>query len=118
MSVNSAKGILNEYDIKYEIIGNGNFVLSQSPESNDEKSSTLSTLILYTIEYDDIVTVPNLVGKDISEATQECINAGLNIKIKGSVDGGFVVSQSLPLGARVARASVIELTVLVTDYED
>ncbi len=118
MSVNSAKSVLKEYDIKYEIIGNGNFVLSQSPSPNDVISSTLSTLILYTVEYDELVCVPNLVGKDISAATRECINLGLNIRIKGSSDGGSVVSQSLPLGAKVTRGSVIELTVLVTDYED
>ena len=46
------------------------------------------------------------------------INNGLNISISGSGNGGTVVSQSLPLGAKVKRGEVIDLKTLVTDYED
>lgn len=117
-TVKSAKDELEKLGIKYEIIGDGDLVLSQSPTHHDTISSTLSTVILYTTKTNGYVTVPNLVGKEISAAVKECADLGLNIKLGGSMDGGTVVAQSLPVGAQVERGCVIELTAMVTDFED
>ncbi len=117
-TVKSAKDELDKLGIKYEIIGDGDLVLSQSPTRHDTVSSTLSTVILYTTKTNDYVTVPSLIGKEISVAVKECADLGLNIKLRGSIDGGNVIAQSLPVGAQVERGCVIELTAMVTDFED
>lgn len=117
-TVKSAKEALDTLGIKYEIIGDGDLVLAQSPTHHDTISSTLSTVMLYTTKQSDKITVPSLVGKEISVAVAECTALGFNIKLRGSIDGGIVTAQSLPVGAQVERGCVIELTAMVTDFED
>ena len=117
-TVKSATDTLNAVGLKYEIVGDGDFVLSQSPTHHDTISNATSRVILYTQKIDDTVTVPSLVGKEISLAVEECIALGLNVRLGGSIDGGNVVSQSLPAGALVTRGSVIELVAMVSDFED
>lgn len=118
LDIESAKKKLNEQSIKYEIVGNGETVISQTPGADDIITSINSKIILYTSATEDHVYIPNFVGMPINEAVNHAINSGLNISISGSGNGGIVVSQSLPLGARVKRGEVINLTTLVTDYED
>ncbi len=118
LNVNSAKQVLNELGVTYEVIGNGEFVLEQTPTSLDKISSTLTTVILYTEECTDLITVPSLVGKEVSLASRECIELGLNVVIGGSIDGGEIVYQSLPVGAKVKKGTVIKLTAQILDYED
>jgi len=117
MSTTSAKNELTALNLKYEIVGSGDFVLSQTPSHGNYVENTDTIIYLYTDEYSNLICVPSLVGKDISEAASICIALGLNLKIDGA-NGGNVVSQSLPPGALVPRGEIIKLTVLVTDYED
>lgn len=118
LDIENAKKALSDQNIKYEIIGNGETVISQTPGADDVITSINSKIILYTNKTEDYVYVPNLVGMHISEAVSHAINNGLNISISGSGDGGTVISQSLPLGAKVKRGEVINLKTLVMDYED
>jgi stage V sporulation protein D (sporulation-specific penicillin-binding protein) len=117
MSVSSAKGELNKLNIKFEIIGDGDIVLFQTPTAGNYIESIETTLYLYTEEEGNEVSVPNLSGKDISEAVSICISLGLNVSIRG-FDSGNVVSQSLPPGELVKKGEIIKLTVLTTDFED
>ena len=55
---------------------------------------------------------------ELDEAVKTAINAGLNIRISGSIGGGVVMSQSLPLGAKVRRGEVIKLETMARDFED
>ena len=118
LSKSEAVKRIEKIGLSYEIVGDGDTVLSQTPSAEDTIDRKNSKIILYTSENEDIVTVPSLVGKSASEAVRDAINAGLNIKIVGCGDGGNVTSQSIPLGARVKRGSVITLTTMITDYED
>lgn len=118
LSVSDAKKLLDEKELKYEVIGNGEIVLSQTPTKKDTVTSSLTTVLLYTNKESESTTVPALVGKEISEAVKLCVDNGLNIKISGSTEGGTVTSQSLPSGAIVKKGAVIELKVLVYDFED
>lgn len=118
LNVEAAKKELNELKISFEIIGDGETVISQTPGPNDIITSINSKIILYTSPIEDYVYVPGLIGMPIEEAVTYAINNGLNISISGSGNGGTVVSQSLPLGAKVKRGEVIDLKTLVTDYED
>jgi len=118
LDVETAKKTLNELKISYEVIGDGDIVISQTPGADDIITSINSKIILYTSQPEDYVYVPSLIGMPINEAVALAINNGLNISISGSGNGGTVVSQSLPLGAKVKRGEVINLRTLITDYED
>ena len=113
----SAIEILNKSGINHEIVGDGEFIIRQTPEPLDTINSSLSKIILYTEEADDYVSVPTLVGLEISEAVTLAVNSGLNIRLSGNKESGNVVRQSLPQGARVKRGSVIELEILICDFE-
>lgn len=117
LSRESAKAKLEESGLNYEIIGEGDFVISQTPEKGDCINNSLSKIILYTENTDDYVSVPALVGLEASEAVKAAINSGLNIRLKGNKESGSVITQSLPVAARVKRGSVIELEILICDFE-
>lgn len=116
MNVSDVADKLDLDGIKYEVVGNGDIVISQSPGAEDIINSNNSRVILYTESETGKVTVPALIGKPIDEAVKIAVNAGLNVKIIGP--GGEVIAQSLPLGAIVNRGKVITLTTLITDYKD
>ncbi len=118
LSLNSAKQLLNEKKLSYEIIGDGSLVLSQAPTSLDTITSSKTKIYLYTTENTDYITIPALVGKDIASAIEECVNLGLNIEVFGSKTGGVTTYQSLPVGSRVKKGSVIKLKALILDFED
>ena len=118
LSVEDAVLKLKEAALSYEIVGDGDTVIAQTPGANDRITHKHSKIILYTKETEDLVTVPNLVGRTVDEATKIAIDAGLNVSISGSFYGGEVISQSLPLGAVVKRGEVIHIITLVTDFED
>ena len=56
------------------------------------------------------------------EANRMAINSGLNICISGVKDPSYnnlcVVWQSIEVGSKVARGTVIEIKILRTDFED
>ena len=112
-----AKEKLENSKMNYEIIGNGDFVLKQTPEKGDTISNSLSKVILYTEEAEDFISVPALVGLEISEAVAKAVNSGLNIRLTGNKEIGNVITQSLPVGAKVKRGSIIELEILICDFE-
>ena len=117
LSRESAKAKLEESGLNYEIMGEGDFVISQTPEKGDYINNSLSKIILYTENTDDYVSVPALVGLEASEAVKTAVNSGLNIRLKGNKESGSVITQSLPVGARVKRGSIIELEILICDFE-
>ena len=97
-------------------MGNGDIILNQTPLPNSIISRKNSSVILYTVQSDDIITVPKLVGLSLNEASVIAINYGFNLMIEGN--GGTVTEQSLPLGAMVKRGSVIKIKTLNFDHED
>ena len=67
-----------------------------------------STIVLYTEENSvrTSVTVPNLIGKPLSEAKSELAGRNLNINYSGS---GKVVSQDVPEGTSIEQGTIITL---------
>ncbi|MBO7304255.1 MAG: PASTA domain-containing protein [Clostridia bacterium] len=118
MSVSEAKEKIKALGLNYEVVGDGDTVISQTPTIGDFISSDHSKIILYTKRVEEYVTVPELVGMSIAEAANAALSAGLNIEISGSGGAGTVISQSLPLGARVMRGETVKLVTMITDYED
>ena len=117
LNTKSAQNELKDLGIKYEVVGMGEIVLYQTPSNGNYIEHSDTVVYLYTEQAPDAVTVPNLCGKDISEAATICISLGLNVTVTGS-HGGNVVYQSLPPGALVAKGESIKLTALITDFED
>lgn len=123
LSVETAKNLIAKDKISYEIIGDGNKIVSQIPSAGCEFTYPISKIILYTEkENERLVEVPNLVGKKLSDAIIIAAGCGLNIKILGKVSSGlsydYVSYQSLEYGKKVERGSVIALRVITTDHED
>lgn len=115
LSVSDAQKLLKEKNIECEIIGDGEYVISQTPGENDVITYKHSKIILYTTEEEQLITVPGLIGMELDEAVKLAINEGLNVRIIGS---GQVFAQSLPLGAKVKRGEVIVLESIAQDFND
>ncbi len=117
LTVKEATEKIKKLSLSYEVIGDGEIVIMQTPTESDVINSKNSKIILYTEKLDKTVTVPSLVGMKIDDAVTLAINTGLNIKITGSGTGN-VVYQSLPVGAIVKRGEVVLLKTMVTDFLD
>ncbi len=124
MNVNTAKSKLSELGISYEIVGDGQVVLSQTPHEDDIMTYPISKVILYTVERrEEFVEVPTLIGLTLSEAVRISVNSGLNIHLSGmggaASSGGDVISeQSLSPKSKVKRGTVITLRAINNKYED
>ena len=102
--------------VSLRIVGNGDKVTSQMPESGAKMEIKGGVLVVYTGDaaIENSVTVPNLVGKSAAAANQLLINSGLNIRITGTKHhltgiGTTVISQSHAPGEKVAPGTVITL---------
>lgn len=124
MNVNSAITKLKEKNIAYEIVGNGNTVIAQTPEGDDSITIPLSKVILYTERSEEVkVTVPNLIGTDLVTAIKTATNLGLSIRLSGigataPDSDDKICEQSLPPGTIVKRGTVIIIRAINTEYED
>ncbi len=117
LSITEAVKKLKSEGFDYEIVGSEETVLRQTPRANDIITSRGSKIILYTSDEDELVSVPSLIGMELSSAVEAAIESGLNVVICGG-SGGYVVSQSLPLNARVERGYTITLEISENDFED
>ena len=124
MNVNSAIEELRTSKITYEIVGNGDTVISQAPSAGDVIALPVSRIILYTIEKEAETTiVPSLVELSAANAIAKATNAGLCIRIIGGGTGlkngnYIIVEQSIPPDLIVKRGSVIVLRIISQDFLD
>ena len=118
LNVDDAKNILKDNELNYTVIGNGDKIISQSPSALDVITSEHSSVLIYTEAVSEEVTVPAVVGKGIDEAVELLLESGLNVFIRGPHNAGNVISQSLPLGAKVKRGTVVIIDILAQDFED
>lgn len=83
-TVEKAKDLLSNNDLKCKVVGNGKKVLTQSPSGNTSIPSG-GVVVLYTQEDSkQTVTVPDFSGMTISQANAEAANYNLNIEIGGN----------------------------------
>ena len=124
MNINSAIDKLKSDKLDYEIIGNGDTVLSQIPSSGEVITTALSKIILYTSEKsEETVEVPKLLGMTLVDAIKASINSGLNIRLSGAEATepsayDIVTEQSIPPDSKVKRGSVIIIRAINQNYED
>ncbi len=99
-------------NLKYVVKGNGDTVVDQLPAPN-ERIEESSIVILYTEERssEDMVKVPDLTGRSVSDARYLLNQLGLNFKISGAGHSesynAFSVSQSIESGTEVLPGTVV-----------
>lgn len=109
-SVKEAKSILDSKNLKYSVIGDGDAVVRQSPNS----ASTIPVggrVVLYTENNKKkTVKVPNFEGLSVSQANALAGEYNLNIEITGnSLSSSNIVAyrQSIDAGKKVEAGTVI-----------
>ncbi len=120
MSASEAAKVLEETYLSYRIIGNGAKVVSQLPPAGKAVPGH-STVLLYMDDSmpTDRVSVPDLRGKTVAEATQALTDLGLYLQAKGTDSTQWhvlVTHQDLEPGSLVDRGTT--LTVIFADTTD
>lgn len=111
-SVEEGKTILSDMKLKYRVKGSGSTVVDQLP-GPDEQLEEDSIVVLYTEDRtdDDLVEVPDLKGRSVSDAKYILNNKGINFKITGAGHSesynAYSTSQSVKKGTKVLPGSVI-----------
>ncbi len=123
-TVSEATELLKSRGISYEVVGNGNTVLSQTPTSDVVFTYPLSKVILYTeSDKNEYVTVPDIQGLTLENAIRQILSSGLNIKIKGNGvacpdANDVIIDQSIPPGELVIRGTVLNIRSITMEFED
>ncbi|MBQ9859660.1 MAG: PASTA domain-containing protein [Clostridia bacterium] len=108
--------------LKASIVGSGDTVLRQVPEAGQSVPAG-GTVLLYTEEVEsNMVTVPNLLGKSVSEVNSLASSLGLNVQLSGLISSSSTAAisnrQSIAEGQKVPRGTVIEVNFYYSDTAD
>lgn len=119
-STDVAKNKILNQGLKVRIIGNGDKIVKQSPNSGMSASKE-STILLYTQEgtQEENVTMPNLIGISVSEAKKRASDLGLNLQLSTNIpdsDKATVVSQSISAGSQIQKGTIISVEVINSEY--
>ncbi len=123
-SINEATEELKKLGISYEILGDGDTVLTQMPREGSKIYKKSGKILLYTDYVDQTYSyVPNVVGKTPEQANLILVNSGFNIRIEGATNfvygnKAIVVSQSYDAGLSLEKGAVITIKILFTDEEE
>ena len=120
MSESKAAAVLQESGLSYRILGSGSSIVSQLPKAGRELPAG-STVLLYTDNSmpTDPVTVPNLMGMNVTDATKALTDCGLYLQAKGTDSTAWhvvVTGQDIAAGTQVERGTTV--TVLFADTSD
>ncbi len=110
-TVQDAKSTLTGIGLTYKVIGNGNNVVSQLPDTSHSLYNG-GVVVIYTEEKTETAktTVPNLLGLSLSQANTVAAQANVNIQFSGNTnDTSVSVSyrQSIEPGTTVDAGTVI-----------
>lgn len=116
MTVSEAKSALNSAGLSARVIGAGERVTAQLPESG-ESLSARSAVFLYTEggPASEQSTVPELAGMTAAQASEALADRGLFLRLSqsGAADG-LVSIQSIPAGSVVKTGTIIEVSLTDT----
>ncbi|MDD4688263.1 MAG: stage V sporulation protein D [Eubacteriales bacterium] len=117
MSLDMAKGLLGQHNLKFIVEGSGDKVVNQMPKSGT-KVSMNSTITIYTDENKEPnkITVPDLAGCTVSQATQAISNSMLNIRVVGAAAAGNGSTCSAYKQSPAAGTVVEQGTVVTVDF--
>ena len=102
--LDSAKVSLEANGIHYVVYGNGNKIVQQSPNANEEITNKDT---VYLITNDTTYTVPNVIGMS-AKASKDILQ---KLSLKVTLDGvGYVTNQSISEGTPIGEGMEIQLT--------
>lgn len=121
-SIEEAKSILESSGLKYDIVGEGTSVYSQTPITGTTLAKD-GTVLLYTgaNDQEETVTVPNVVGMTLTQANTLLTGSKLNYVASGaSTDRADVKvqTQSYEAGSIVSKWTVLELDFVSNERSD
>ncbi|MCL2579591.1 MAG: penicillin-binding transpeptidase domain-containing protein [Oscillospiraceae bacterium] len=120
MGLHEAQSVLRNRGLDARVIGNGGTVLRQIPIAG-QRMNRGSTVFLYTEEevLSDNITLPDVRGLTPHEANTRLVGMGLNIELRGAVDGAVsVVADQWPLpGEVMATGDLVVLHINVVQEE-
>lgn len=119
-SVEEATRAIRNLDLEYEVVGTGTQVKAQIPAGGASLSKQNGKVILYTGDEQpkNTITVPNVIGMTLTNATRALVDRGLNICIDGADNGSAgatVVAQDIKDGTLVTKGTVITITLRYLD---
>ncbi len=112
ITVEEAKSKLGSSKLEYEIVGTGDKVVRQLPESGNQVLSG-GLVILYTEGTDGkSVEVPNLIGLTATEVNRVAAKAGINIEFSGNITSSGLKSykQSIEPGQQVEAGTIVTVS--------
>jgi stage V sporulation protein D (sporulation-specific penicillin-binding protein) len=123
LETQSAVSFAREQGLEVAVVGEGEYVISQSPKAGSMYHGDNGKMVFYTDDQKVAPTgVPDVVGKTLVEANRALAAAGLNIKITGTPDvdgtGSATVVSQLPLAGSTASLGdvvSIELRYMTVD---
>ena len=120
--ISEVKEELKALNVNFEIIGNGDTVVEQTPDATIIDVNK-THLILYTSASESSsVTVPDFINMEAYEANILAAKLGLSTVFSNdySMNAGIsiVISQSVSPGTEVKKGSVIKLNTAYVDFED
>jgi stage V sporulation protein D (sporulation-specific penicillin-binding protein) len=121
-AVAAAQTKLTNTGLKATIIGSGATVVQQVPAAGQSIPSG-GTVLLYTEKSEEVmVTVPNFIGKSVTQVNTIASEFGLNVQLQGlSVGGGTSAvsnTQSIAEGTKVPKGTVVKVNFLYNDTND
>lgn len=120
LELQAAKMKLLNAGITPKVLGEGSTVIKQVPGVG-AKVPRGGSVILYTQDGpEQSVSVPNLVGLSPAEANKILVNLGLNINITGGGANNAnskVQGQSVPVGQKVTKGTVINVSCVAASLE-
>ena len=124
-SLSKATEYATSAGLSVTVVGSGDTVTSQIPEAGSYVEKSSGRIILYTNGEtpEEMVTVPDVVGKTAVAANSSIVSKGLNIKIEGTKNyltgtGATAVEQFPAAGETVPVGTVITVTFRYLGDED
>lgn len=108
-----AKKSVSDAGFNYKVIGDGGNVIDQMPRQGETVPAKGQVILVTEGSAMKNVAVPDLIGMSSGEANRALINAGLNIRLKGtdvSASGTTVNSQSIAPGTEVSMGTVVSVS--------
>lgn len=109
LTLSEAKNKINNSKLEYRVVGKGENVLRQLPESGNQVLSG-GIVILYTEESgDEEVKVPQFVGLTAAEVNKLAATSGINIEFSGNISSAGLKAymQSVNAGETVDAGSIV-----------
>ncbi len=121
-AVAAAQTKLTNLGLKATVLGNGKTVVKQIPSAGQSIPAG-GTVLLYTEEMDAVtVTVPDFIGKSLTQVNALAASFGLNVQVQGlSVGGGSAAvanRQGVAAGTKVPKGTVVSVHFLYNDTND